>query len=58
MKPMEIPRHGDYSMHGRPRAQIEHWLNRTGFSLLAFSFGPRDLFTYVVVAAERVRSRP
>ncbi len=58
MKPTESPRHGDYTMHGRSRAQIERWLNRTGFSLVAFSFGPRDLFTHVVVVAERVRSRP
>ncbi|MFQ5619403.1 MAG: hypothetical protein ACE5FR_10555 [Rhodospirillales bacterium] len=40
------------------RAQIERWLNRTGFSLVAFSFGPRDFFTHVVVVAERARSRP
>ena len=40
------------------RAQVERWLNRTGFSLVAFSFGPRDLFTHVIVVAERARSRP
>ncbi len=40
------------------RAQIERWLNRTGFSLVAFSFGPRDWFTHVVAVAERVRGRP
>lgn len=55
-KPLKL--HPDEFSPIESRAQIENWLNQTGFALVAFSFGPRDLFTHVVVVAERARSRP
>ena len=55
-KPLKL--HPDEFSPIESRAQIERWLNQTGFSLVAFTFGPRDLFTHVVVVAERERGRP
>lgn len=36
------------------RKQIKSILNKSGFKLTGFSFGPRDLFTYVVITGEKL----
>jgi dolichol-phosphate mannosyltransferase len=40
--------------HIRSKAETKAWLEVAGFRLDEFSFGPRDLFTYQVVVAERL----
>lgn len=41
----------------KSRKQIESMLNKSGFKLTGFSFGPQDLFTYVVVVGEKIKNQ-
>lgn len=49
----EIKLHPDEITHVRSRRQVRAYLAATGFSLLNFHFGCRDLFTQVVVVGQK-----
>lgn len=38
----------------KSKKQIESILNKSGFKLKGFTFGPQDLFTYVVIVGQRL----
>jgi SAM-dependent methyltransferase len=41
--------------HVRSRRQMETYLNSTGFSLIEFYFGSRDLYTHAVIVGQKIR---
>ena len=45
--------HPDEITRVRSRGHVDRALRVGGVRVLEYSFGPRDLFTYAVVAAER-----
>jgi SAM-dependent methyltransferase len=47
--------HPDEITRVRSRRHVTHIFETEGFHVLDYSFGPRDLLTYAVVAAERVQ---
>ena len=48
-----IKLHPDEITHVRSRGQIQRYLQASGFSLVEFYFGPRDLFTQAVIIGRR-----
>lgn len=46
--------HPDEITHVRSKRQIQQYLSSSGFSLIRFYFGVRDLFTYTVIVGEKV----
>jgi dolichol-phosphate mannosyltransferase len=49
----ELKLHPDEITHVRSRRQVQQYLKATGFSLVEFYFGPRDLFTQAVVVGQK-----
>jgi dolichol-phosphate mannosyltransferase len=49
----EIKLHPDEITHVRSRNQMRSYLENSGFSLVDFYFGPRDLFTQAVVTGRK-----
>lgn len=49
----DVKLHPDEVTHVRSRRQVEAFLERGGFNLVHFSFGPRDLFTQAVVIGRK-----
>ncbi len=41
----------------KSRNQIKSIFKKSGFKLVKFSFGPQDLFTYVVVVGEKIKNQ-
>jgi ubiquinone/menaquinone biosynthesis C-methylase UbiE len=52
----DIRLHPDEITHVRSRRQVRAYLEASGFSLVEFYFGPRDLFTQAVVIGRRNQS--
>ena len=50
---MNLKLHPDELTPIRSKPQINELLKKSGFRLVAFEFGPRDLCTHVIVVAER-----
>jgi hypothetical protein len=48
--------HPDEITRVRSRAHAYGILEQAGFRVVEYSFGPRDLFTYAVIAAEKIDS--
>jgi len=46
--------HPDEITHVRSRRQIQEYLCSSGFRLIRFYFGVRDLFTYTVIVGEKI----
>jgi len=49
----EIKLHPDEITHVRSRGQVRNYLEGSGFSLVDYYFGPRDLFTQAVVIGRK-----
>jgi dolichol-phosphate mannosyltransferase len=49
----DVKLHPDEITHVRSRRQVRAYLQASGFSLLEFYFGPRDLFTQAVVIGQK-----
>jgi ubiquinone/menaquinone biosynthesis C-methylase UbiE len=49
----DIKLHPEEITHVRSRRQVRAYLERSGFSLVEFYFGPRDLFTQAVVIGRK-----
>ena len=49
----DIKLHPDEITHVRSRRQVQAYLEASGFSLVEFYFGPRDLFTQAVVIGQK-----
>ena len=54
----DIKLHPDEITHVRSRSQAGAYLQESGFSLVEFYFGPRDLFTQAVVIGSKNSSAP
>jgi hypothetical protein len=49
----DIKLHPDEITHVRSRRQVQAYLQASGFSLMEFYFGPRDLLTQAVVIGRK-----
>ncbi|HYV19667.1 MAG TPA: glycosyltransferase [Verrucomicrobiae bacterium] len=49
----QVKFHPDEITRVRSRRHVTRILERNGFEVLKYSFGPRDLFTYAVIVAEK-----
>jgi hypothetical protein len=49
----DLKLHPDEITHVRSKKQIEGYLESAGFRMVRFYFGVRDLFTYVVIVAQK-----